>query len=73
MKYLYIYILLIFIILYFSYHNSLENTINKEQFTPYFRRLYRPHLRNARLYTEGMYNKTNEYMSRFLRKTGLKK
>ena len=73
MKYLYIYLLLICIIFYFAYHNSIIYDRNKETFTPHIRRFYRPHLRNARLYTEGMYNKTNEYLNKFLRKSGLRK
>lgn len=67
MKYLPIYILLICIILFFSYYNS----FNTENFTPHIRRFYRPYLRNTRIYRDNFYNKMREHFHRFLRKTGL--
>jgi hypothetical protein len=69
MKYLPIYILLICIILFFSYYNSFNT--DKENFTPHIRRFYRPYLRNTRIYTDNFYNKMREHFHRFLRKTGL--
>ena len=69
MKYLPIYLLLICVILFFSYYNSL--IYKKENFTPHIRRFYRPYVRNARIYKENFYNKTKEHFHRFLRKTGL--
>lgn len=73
MKYLPIYILLICIILFFSYYNSFnrEDDKEKENFTPYIRRFYRPYLRNTRIYSDNFYNKMKEHFHRFLRKTGL--
>jgi hypothetical protein len=68
MNYIPIYLLLIFIILFFSYYNSLN--YEKENFTPHIRRFYRPHLRNARLYTENFYNNWKGYFHRSLRKSG---
>jgi len=70
MKYLPIYILLICIILFFSYYNSF-NREEKENFTPHIRRFYRPYLRNTRIYRDNFYNKMREHFHRFLRKTGL--
>ena len=69
MKYLPIYILLICIILFFSYYNSFYK--EKEHFTPHIRRFYRPYLRNTRIYRDNFYNKMKEQFHRFLRKSGL--
>jgi len=70
MKYLYIYILLIFVILFFAYYNSVQS-ISKENFTPHIRRLYRPYIRQARLFTESFHNHINGHINRLIRKTGL--
>jgi hypothetical protein len=70
MNYLPIYLLLIFIILFFSYYNSLNYEKEKENFTPHIRRFYRPHLRNARIFTENFYNNWKGYFHRSLRKSG---
>lgn len=69
MKYIFIYLLLICIILFFSYYNS----IHHEAFTPHIRRLYRPYVRHARKLTESFYNQSNQHINRILRNTGLKK
>ena len=72
--YLFYYIGLIIIILLFSYHNSLQTeTYTREEFTPHLRRIYRPHLRNARLFTEGTYHSAREHFQRFMRKIGVSK
>ena len=72
MGYIYIYILLICIIIFFAYYNSLHSQI-QENFTPHIKRFYRPYLRHARLFTEGFYSHLNGHMNRFMRKTGLLK
>lgn len=65
-------ILLLFLIIYFVTNHLVKKTINTktsyvENFTPGIRKLVRPHLRNARIYTE-------EYREYFTDKTnqGLK-
>ena len=74
MNYLYIYLLLISIILFFSYYNSIHATAaGEEGFTPHIRRFYRPYVRKARMYTEGFYSTIQNHMNRILRKTGLRK
>jgi hypothetical protein len=70
MKYIYFYyILLLSIIFFFAYLNSRH--VNKENFTPYIRQMYRPYVRRARILTESFYDRTNEHVGRVLRKTGL--
>ena len=69
MKYLYIYLGLIFIILFFAYKNS-QISLQKESFHPYSRQWYRPVIRNTRLYSNEWYNKIKEKMDRFWRKIG---
>jgi len=66
--YLLIILLLITIILFFSYYNTLINGNNTENFTPYIRQIYRPKIRNARIYATNMYNDTKNKMSNILRK-----
>ena len=38
---------------------------------PKLKEAYRPYLRKARLYSENYFNDTNNYVNKFLRKTGL--
>ena len=74
MNHIYIYILLICIIFFFAYYNSIkESEKTQENFTPHIKRFYRPYLRHARLFTEGFYNNLNGHMNRLMRKTGLLK
>jgi len=72
MKYSYIYLFLIVIILFFSFKNS-STPIKKEAFHPYIRQWYRPIVRNTRIYSNSWYNKINESINIFLRKTLLLK
>ena len=64
------------IIVFFAYINSKnekekEKENEKESFTPSMRALYRPHLRNARVITEGLYNKHSSNVSNIFRKFGI--
>lgn len=68
-KYLFIYLGLIFIILFFAYKNS-QTSLEKEPFHPIIRELYRPIIRNTRIYSNDLYNKTKERIDRFWRKIG---
>ena len=58
----------LFIIITFSYFNSLHNI---EKFTPGIRGLYRPAVRNTRIIGEGFYNKTTSNVSNLFRKIGI--
>ena len=44
---------------------------NKELFTPRIREMYRPHLRNARIYSEGLIGKKRDDFNRLYRQLGL--
>jgi uncharacterized protein YxeA len=65
MKNVWLYILLIFIIILCLYSS---NNNNYENFTPYMRKLYRPHIRNARLLSENIYTKYKNNVIILLRK-----
>ena len=67
MKYLMYNLLALFIIVFFSYYNSMHSV---ETFTPNIRELYRPIVRNTRIISEGFYNKTTTNISNLLRKIG---
>ena len=68
MKHL-IYICFFFlIVIIFAYINSLHNV---ENFTPKINEMYRPYVRNARIISEGFYNKTNSNISNLFRKFGI--
>ena len=68
MKHL-IYICFFFlIVIIFSYINSLHII---ESFTPKINEMYRPYVRNARIISEGFYNKTNSNISNLFRKFGI--
>lgn len=68
MKHL-IYICFFFlIVIIFSYINSLHIV---ENFSPKINELYRPYVRNARIISEGFYNKTNTNISNLFRKFGI--
>jgi hypothetical protein len=68
MKHL-IYICFFFlIVIIFSYINSLHIV---ENFSPKINELYRPYVRNARIISEGFYNKTNSNISNLFRKFGI--
>ena len=62
------------IIVFFAYINSKkekEKENEKESFTPSMRALYRPHLRNARIISEGLYNNHSANISNLFRKVGI--
>ena len=62
------------IIVFFAYINSKkekEKENEKESFTPSMRALYRPHLRNARVITEGLYKRHSSNVSNICRKFGI--
>jgi hypothetical protein len=59
-----LYTLLIFIIIWCLTNNN----NNYEHFTPYMRKLYRPHIRNARLFSENVYTKYKNSVIILLRK-----
>jgi hypothetical protein len=63
-----IHILIIIFILYYIYNNYCNNT---ENFTPKIRELYRPYVRNARIISEGFYEKNKSNMSNLFRKFGI--
>jgi hypothetical protein len=63
MKNIWLYIFLIIIIAWgVNYNNTYEN------FTPYMRKIYRPHIRNVRLLSENIYTKYKNNVIVFLRK-----
>jgi len=65
----FLYICFLFLIVVsFAYVNSLHSV---EKFTPYIRKIYRPHVRNVRVYSEGFYNKTTTHISNLFRKFGI--
>ena len=80
LSYTFMYIILILIILLFSYYNSLNYNVNEfvvnefvvnehvEGFTPSLRKIYRPYVRNTRIFTEGFYNKTKKHVINFFKK-----
>lgn len=51
-------------------YNSSTNQ-RREGFTPGIRRLIRPHVRNARLFSEKFFTNSNNTLNTFLRKVGL--
>ena len=67
---IFIYFFLIFIIFMFSFYNSQFNQ-STENFTPYIRKMYRPHLRKVRMYHEEVVNNINKKSDIFLRRMGL--
>ena len=75
MNYLYYYILLLLIILFCLtsslISNTNTNTNTQENFTPGIRRLYRPYVRSARLFSENFFKDSNNKLNSFLRRVGL--
>ena len=69
MKYfLYYCFFAIIIIITFSYFNSLHSV---ENFTPKIREMYRPYVRNTRVFGENIYNHYKNHVSNLFRKIGL--
>ena len=72
MKYFIYNFFLIIIVLFFAYINTQQEVYQeKEAFTPKIRELYRPHLRNARIISEGLYNNHSANNSNLFRKVGI--
>ena len=68
MKYLLYNLFFIIIIIIFAYINSLHNA---EGFTPKIKEMYRPYVRNARIFGEDIYNKSSSTISNLFRKVGI--
>lgn len=65
-----------FVVLLFAYINTNQAIIQekekeKEAFTPKIRELYRPYVRNARIISEGFYEKHSTNISNLFRKFGI--
>ena len=67
MKYLYYYLFFIIVILFFAFINSRPS----EAFTPFLRTIYRPYVRNARIYSQKLYNKHSANATNLFRKVGI--
>jgi hypothetical protein len=59
---------LVLIIFTFAYINSPRHV---EEFTPKINEVYRPYVRNARIISEGFYNKSSSNISNIFRKFGI--
>jgi hypothetical protein len=67
--YIFLYILNIFIIIFLIYTFYIYyNQNNKENFTPYIRKIYKPHVRKIRVFSEGLYNNTINKISTQIKK-----
>ena len=73
MKYLVYNCFFILIILLFAYINSFKKVQEKEKeaFTPGINGFFRPHIRNARIFSNGLYEKHKTNISNIFRKSGL--
>jgi len=63
-------IIIFLIALYFIYNYVVNNYIS-ESFTPGIRKLYRPHIRNIRITSEGFYGTHKNKVQNFLKRVGL--
>ena len=61
-------LLFIIIIISITYYQQQQQ---KESFIPAINRMYRPHVRNARVYLNNSLTTTSNYMTSLIRKTGL--
>jgi hypothetical protein len=68
MKYFIYNCLFLIIILLFAYINTKSQ---QEAFTPKINELYRPHIRNARIFSEGVYDNNSANISNLFRKFGI--
>jgi len=64
----FLFLIIIIIIITFAYINSLHYV---EEFTPIINKMYRPHVRNARIIGEGFYNNSTSNISNLFRKFGI--
>jgi hypothetical protein len=60
--------LIIIFVLYYIYNHYYNST---ENFTPVIRELYRPYVRDARIISEGFYEKNKSDISNLFRKFGI--
>ena len=68
MKFLIYNFALALIVVIFAYINSLHNV---EGFTPKIKEMYRPYVRHARIFGEGLYNTSSSNISNLFRKFGI--
>jgi hypothetical protein len=72
---LFIFILIVSIIFILSLNlglgNLLQNTNKNEGFTPYIRKIYRPHLRNTRIFVENTVSNYKNKLHNIARKFGV--
>ena len=59
----------LFLIILFALSSSTQN--RKESFTSGIRRMYRPYVRSARIYSESFFKDTNNQVNSLLRRVGL--
>ena len=73
MKYFIYNCLFLIMILFFAYINTIyqNNQYNQEAFTPKIREMYRPYVRDARIISEGFYEKNKSDISNLFRKFGI--
>ena len=64
-------VLIIIFILYYIYNNYYNYYNSTENFTPKIRELYRPYVRDARIISEGFYEKNKCDISNLFRKFGI--
>jgi hypothetical protein len=70
MKYFIYNCFFLIIILFFAYNNTMYQH-KQEAFTPKFREMYRPYVRDARIISEGFYEKNKSDISNLFRKFGI--
>lgn len=70
MKY-FIYICIFLIIISFFAYINITSENNQEAFTPKMREMYRPYVRDARIISEGFYEKNKSDISNLFRKFGI--
>lgn len=63
--------LVLIIIIATIYYYQCQVQQQKEPFIPAINRMYRPHVRNARVYLNNSLTTTSNYMTSLIRKTGL--
>jgi hypothetical protein len=76
MKYFIYNCIFVVIVIIFAYINTLydqkeKQNVKLEGFTPKFRQMYRPYIRNARIISEGFYEKNKSDISNLFRKFGI--
>ena len=70
MKYFIYNCIFLIMILFFAYINTIYQH-NQEAFTPKIREMYRPYVRDARIISEGFYEKNKSDISNLFRKFGI--